>query len=119
MSGQSTGNGARKCKIKKIKLWRNDDLKKLEEDMPRLKESDMAQAAKTCKAKTGVGCDGFHPKVPLFFDTRNKRRSGGVLGEGGTVWEMAEQAWTAMFFLIPMNVTCERPIALTLTMICW
>ena len=24
-----------------------------------------------------------------------------------------------MFFLIPMNVTCERPIALTLAMICW
>ena len=69
MSGENTGNVARKCTNK---LWRNDELKKLEEDMPRLKESDPAQAAKTYKAKTGVGCDGFHPKVPLVL-TRETR----------------------------------------------
>ena len=35
------------------KPWRNEELKKLEEDMPRLREreSDLARAAKTCKAK--------------------------------------------------------------------
>ena len=36
------------------------------------KESDLAKAKKTYKAKTGVGCDGFHPKVPqdLTRETR-------------------------------------------------
>ena len=28
------------------------------------------------EAKTGVGCDGFHPKVLKDFDKRNKRRCG-------------------------------------------
>ena len=50
------------------------------------------KAAKSCKAKTGVVCDGFHPKVPLGFDERNKRESGGILGEGRTVWEMATES---------------------------
>ena len=36
-----------------------------EEGMPRLKESDLEKAARNYKAKTGVVCDGFHPKVPL------------------------------------------------------
>ena len=40
---------------------RNEELKNLEADMPRLLE----KAANSCKAKTGVVCDGFHPKVPL------------------------------------------------------
>ena len=34
---------------------RNEELKNLEADMPRLLE----KAAKSCKAKTGVVCDGF------------------------------------------------------------
>ena len=45
------------------------------------------------KAKTGGGCDVFHPKVPLGFDKRNKRRSG---------------ACTTVFFVIPKNITSER-----------
>ena len=39
----------------KNKPWRNEELKKLEEDT-----RDPEKAAKPCKAKTGVGCDGFH-----------------------------------------------------------
>ena len=39
---------------RKDKPWRSEELKKLEEDMPRFKESDLAKAAKTHKAKTGV-----------------------------------------------------------------
>ena len=33
------------------------------------------------KAKTRVGCDGFHPKVP-------ERRNCEVSGEGGAEWKM-------------------------------
>ena len=45
--------------------WRNEELNNLEADQPRLLEKELEKAAKSCKAKTGVGCDGFHPKVPL------------------------------------------------------
>ena len=64
----------------------NEELKRLEEALPRLKGCDLEQVSRLYKAKTGVGCDGFHPKVP-GFDKRNKRRSGGILG-GGTKWKM-------------------------------
>ena len=47
------------------KPWRNEELKEGEEAFPRLKEGDLDKASRLCKAKTGVGCDGFHPKVPL------------------------------------------------------
>ena len=51
--------------------WKNEGLKKLEEALPRLKECELEKASKLYKAKTGVGCDGFHPKSSLGFDKRN------------------------------------------------
>ena len=50
--------------------WRSEELKNLDEDMPRLLEKELEKAAKNCKAETGVRCDGFHPKVPL--DSKRK-----------------------------------------------
>ena len=47
------------------KPWKNEALKKSDEDMPRLNKSDLEKVARNYKAKTGVGCDGFHPKVAL------------------------------------------------------
>ena len=41
------------------------------------------------KAKTGVGCDGFHLKVPLGRDNGNERKNRGFLGKGGAEWKMA------------------------------
>ena len=71
------------------------------------------------KAKTRVRCDGFHPKVPsnLIKETR-----GGIVEflekvEQSGNWP--QQACTTMFFLIPKNVTSERPIALMPTLIRW
>ena len=89
--------------------WRNEELKKLEEGMLRLEESDPAKEAKTHKAKMGVGSNGFDPKVPLDL-TRET---------GGEVVEWPQQSCTTMFFLIPKNVTSEGPIALMPTMIRW
>ena len=60
----------------KDKPRRNEELWNLEEDMPRLKEGDPEKAVKTFKAKTGVGCGGFHAKVPLD-STRETRGEGG------------------------------------------
>ena len=47
------------------KHWKNEELKKLEEDLPRLTECELGKASRMYIAKRGVGCDGFHPKVPL------------------------------------------------------
>ena len=55
------------------KPWKNEELRKWEEALPRLKECELEKASRLYKAKkTGVGCDGFHPKVPLDLQTRKK-----------------------------------------------
>ena len=101
------------------KPWRNEELKECEEALPRLKEGDLEKASRLYKAKIGVGCDGFHPKVPLDL-TKETR------GEIVEFWEKVEQsgewlqqACTMRFFLIPKNVTSKRPIALMPTLIRW
>ena len=73
------------------------------------------------KAKTGVvRYDGFHPKVPMVLDKRNKRINFGILTESGAEWQVAATSLcTTMFFLIPKNVTSERPIAVMPTLIRW
>ena len=57
------------------KPWRNEESKECEEALPRLKEGDLEKASRLYKAETGVGCDGFHPTVPLDFtkETRGKK----------------------------------------------
>ena len=59
------------------KPWESEELKKLEEDLPRLQEGYLAKAARACKARTGVGCDDFHSKSSVGLDKRNEERSGG------------------------------------------
>ena len=56
------------------KPWRNEELRRCEEALPRLKEGDLEKGPRLYQAKTGVGCDGFHPKVPLDLtkETRGK-----------------------------------------------
>ena len=55
------------------KSWRNEEMKNLEKDMLKLLEN-LEKADKSYKAKTGVVCDGFHPKVSLDLtkETRGK-----------------------------------------------
>ena len=72
----------------KNKSWRNDSLKEGDEALPRCKEGDLDKASRLYKAKTGVGCDGFHPKSAFGLDRRNERRNCRVLGESGTMWYM-------------------------------
>ena len=84
----------------------------MEEDFPRLQESDLAKAAKTYKVKTGVGCDGCHPKVPLDLAKVTREEVVEFLEKLEQSGKWPQQACTTMFFLIPKNVTSERPIAL-------
>ena len=79
--------------------WKNEELEKLEEASPRLKECDLEKVSELYKAKTGVGCDGFHQKIPLDL-TKETR---------GKVVELIEKVEQRMFFLIPKNVTSEIP----------
>ena len=58
------------------KPWTNEELKKLEEALPMLTECDLEMTSRLYKAKTGVGCDGVHPKVSPGLDKRNKVESG-------------------------------------------
>ena len=85
--------------------WKNEEFERLEEALPRLKECDLEKVSRLYKAKTGVGCNGFHPKEFL----EKVEQSG--------KWH--QRACATMFFLIPKNVTSERPIALMPTLIRW
>ena len=60
------------AKEKNGKPWRNEELKECEEAVSRLKEGDLEKASRLYKAKTGVGCNGFHPNVPLDLTTETK-----------------------------------------------
>ena len=67
----------------------NEELKRLEEALPKLKECDLEQVSRLYKAKTGVRCDGFHPKVPLDLTKETRGDNCEVLREGGAEWQMA------------------------------
>ena len=42
----------------------NEELRSLEEGLPRLRGKNLERAAKSYTATTRVGCDGFRPEVP-------------------------------------------------------
>ena len=101
------------------KPWTNEDLTKLEEVLPRLKVCELEKVSRLCKAQTGVGCDGFHLQVP--WDLTKETR-----GELVEFLEKVEQSGSGCnkharrcSFLIPKNVTSERPIALMPTLVRW
>ena len=97
----------------------NEELKKLEEALPRLKESHLEEVSRLYKAQTGVGCDGFHPKVPLDLTKETRGEIVGFLEKVEQRDKSPQHACTTKFFLIPKNVTSERPIALMPTFIRW
>ena len=62
------------------------------------------------KGNTGLGCDGFHPKVLLDLAEETRREVvGGILGEGGAEWEMDATSLHNYVLPDPKNVTSERP----------
>ena len=99
--------------------WENEELRKLEEALPRLEEYDLEKVSRLHKAKTGVGCDDFHPKVPLDVTKERRNKITQCLEKIEQSGKGTQQACTTMFFLIPTNITSERPIALMPTLIRW
>ena len=98
------------------KPWRNEESKECEEALPRLKEGDLEKASRLYKAKTGVGCDGFHPKVPVDLTKETRGEIVEFLENVEQSGKWPQQACTTMFFLIPKS---ERPVALVPTLIPW
>ena len=80
------------------KAWRNEELKKLEEDLPRLKESDLAEAAKIYKTNTGVGCDGIHLEVTLDSAKETRKEVVEFLENVGQCGKWPQQTCKAMLF---------------------
>ena len=97
------------------KLGRNEELRNLEEGLPRLIEENWKRAARSYQATSGVGCDGFHSKAPPDLSKETMRTC--FLRSLSSVGEMAASSLHEMFFLIPKNFTSERPTALLPTLI--
>ena len=81
-----------------------------------LKECHLEEVSRLHTAKTGVVCDGFHPKIPWDLTKETRGEFPEKVEQSG---KWPQQACTAMFFLIPESVTSERPIALMPTLIRW
>ena len=77
-----------------------------------MRTEDLKRAASSYKASTRVGADGFHPKVPSDLSTETCRQSVEVLSKVEQRGDGTAQATTLFFFLLPKNVTSERPLAL-------
>ena len=83
------------------KPWKNKELRKWEEGRPRLKESHLEEVSRLFKAKTGVGCDGFHPKVPLDLIEETRGQIVDFLEKVERRGKWPQQACTTMFFSNP------------------
>ena len=74
----------------------------------------LERAARSYKAATGVGCDGFHPQVPVDLPRETTGRIVEFFEQVEQCGRWPQQACTTMFFMIPKHVTSERPIAFLL-----
>ena len=75
------------------KPWKNEELRSAEEALPRPKECLLEEVSRLFKAKTGVGCDGFHPEVPLDL---TKETRGEIVEFPEKVEESGKVAATSM-----------------------
>ena len=89
--------------------WKNKDLQDAEEAFLHTKAEELKRAASRYMASTGVGADGFHPKVPVDLSTETCGYIVVVLAKVEQCGYWPVQASTHLFFLIPKNVTSERP----------
>ena len=89
------------CKFLEHNLWKNDELKKLEEALPRLKECDLETASTLYKEEQELAAMASTPKFPLDLtkETRGEIVEFLEMVEQSGNWP--QQACTTMFFLIP------------------
>ena len=102
------------------KPWKNEELKKLEEALPRLKEVWIwKRHLRTVQCKNRSGMRRIPSESSLGLDKETRREIVEFLEKVEQSGKWPQQACTTMFFLIPKNVTSERPIALMPTLIRW
>ena len=65
------------------------------------------------------GCDGFHQKVSLDLTRETRGEVVEFLEKVEQSGKWPQQACTTTFFLIPNDVTSERPSALMPTLMRW
>ena len=99
--------------------WRNEELSSFEDGPPQLDEYGLEIVARSYKATTGVGYDGFRGTVLLVLPKATTRETVKFLENVYPCGRWPQQARTTMFFLIPKNVSSRRPIALRPTLIRW
>ena len=90
-NGQSSGS------VVEDKSWKNEELRGLEEALPELTKCDLEKVSRLYKAKTGVGCDGFHPKVPLDLTKETTREIAGCTEKVEQSGKRPHQACTKIF----------------------
>ena len=69
--------------------WKNEELKKLEEALPRLERGRSGKGIQIVQDENRCGMRRLPPKSILGFDKRNEGRNRGVPGEGGTKVKVA------------------------------
>ena len=80
------------------KAFGKKELKKLEEALPRLKECASEKISRLYKEKTGVGCYGFHPQIPLDLTNETRREIVESLEKVEQSGKWPRQACTTMLF---------------------
>ena len=68
----------------------------------------LEKAARNFKAKPGVGCDGFHPKVPLDLTREPRGEVVEFLRKVEQCGRWPQQICTTVFFLIPRSARCAN-----------
>ena len=64
-----------------------------------MKEGDLDKVSRLYKAKTAVGCDGFHPKVHLDLTKETRGEIAEILEKVEQSGKWPQQACPTMFFL--------------------
>ena len=81
------------------KHWRNVELRSAEEGLSLVKEENLAEAARSYKATTRVGCDGFRPKVLPDMSKETRRQMVKFVAKLKRCERWPQQACTMFFFI--------------------
>ena len=100
------------------KPWENEELKKLEEALPRLKERWGKSCQDCTRRKQELDAMVSTQQSLWILQKKQEEKSWSSWRKWSRVGKWPQQACTTMF-LIPKNVTSERPVALMPTLIRW
>ena len=103
-----------------LENWFEEEMKKKDEKV-KMEETGgrLEEASRLYEAKTREGCDGCLPQVSLDLRKKQEAKWWNSLDKVEQSGRWPQEACMAMSFLIPKNVTSERPIALIPTLIRW